>query len=127
MAYDEKLADRIRTALQDRQDVTERRMFGGLAFLIGGRMGCGVRDHDLMVRVPADEVDAAMQEPHVRPMDFTGRPLRGFAYVSADGVRTAGALSRWLARAIKVAVTQAQTPARRRQPGRGRPREGARP
>jgi TfoX/Sxy family transcriptional regulator of competence genes len=120
VAYDESLAERVRVVLQHRDDVTERRMFGGLAFLIRGKMCCGVQDRDLMVRVAGDEFDAAMQEPHVRPMDFTGRPLRGFAYVSADGVRTAAALARWLTRAIRVAEAQAQAPARRRSASKAR-------
>jgi len=65
-----------------RNDITERKMFGGLAFLCLGRMCCGIVVSDLMVRIPDDELDAVMRGRHVRPMDFTGKPLRGFVYVS---------------------------------------------
>jgi hypothetical protein len=98
MAYDERLANRIRRALSDRRGFTERKMFGGLAFLCQGRMCCGIVGNDLMVRLPIDEFDAALQRRHVRPMDFTGRPLKGFVYVSPSGVATAAALRAWLAR-----------------------------
>lgn len=98
MAYDEKLAQRIRHAFGARRDVAECKMFGGLTFLCRGRMCCGVVGADLMVRVADDEFDQIMRERHVRPMDFTGRPLRGFVYVSPPGFRTAAALHKWLSR-----------------------------
>ena len=91
MAYDEQLANRIRQAFGTRNDITERKMFGGLAFLYLGRMCCGIVGRDLMVRIPDDEFDAVMRGRHVRPMDFTGKPLRGFVYVSPPGFRTAAA------------------------------------
>ena len=75
MAYDEQLANRIRQAFGARDDITERKMFGGLAFLCLGRMCCGIVGSDLMVRIPDDEFDAVMRNRYVRPMDFTGRPL----------------------------------------------------
>jgi hypothetical protein len=103
MAYDETLAARIRRAFGERRDITERKMFGGLAFLLQGRMCCGIVGRDLMVRVPDDEFDAVMRGPHVRPMDFTGRPLRGFVYVSPRGFRTAAALRSWLSHGERVA------------------------
>jgi hypothetical protein len=86
MAYDERLANRIRQALSGRRDIGERKMFGGLAFLCQGRMCCGIVGNDLMVRVPLDEFDAVLRRQHVRPMDFTGKPLRGFVYVSPSGL-----------------------------------------
>src|SRR6266566_3742163 len=70
MAYDEPLANRIRQALGTRNDITERKMFGGLAFLYLGRMCCGIVGRDLMVRISDDEFDAVMRGRHVRPMDF---------------------------------------------------------
>ncbi len=78
MAYDEALANRIRGVLAQRDDVTERKMFGGIAFIIGSRMAAGVIHDDLMVRVGPDAHDDAIARPHVRSMDFTGRPMRGF-------------------------------------------------
>ena len=98
MAYDEKLAQRIRRAFGARRDVTERKMFGGLTFLCRGRMCCGIVGTDLMVRVASDEFDRIVRGRHATPMDFTGRPLKGFVYVSPSGYRTAAALRSWLAR-----------------------------
>ena len=92
MAYDEQLANRIRQAFGARHDITERKMFGGLAFLCLGRMCCGIVGSDLMVRIPDDEFDAVMRSRYVRPMDFTGKPLKGFVYVSPPGFRTPAAL-----------------------------------
>jgi len=114
MAYDEKLAQRIRLAFSRRRDVAERKMFGGLTFLCGGRMCCGVVGADLMVRVAEDQFDEVVRRRHVRPMDFTGRPLRGFVYVSPPGFRTAAALRAWLSRGERVASQKAAKPARRR-------------
>ena len=95
MAYDEALAQRIRGLLNG-PDVAERKMFGGLAFLVAGRMCCGVQDQDLMVRVPKDQHAQLLTEPNVRPMDFTGRSLAGFVYVSAAGTGPTPALRRWV-------------------------------
>jgi TfoX/Sxy family transcriptional regulator of competence genes len=100
MAYDEQLAARIRDTLAARADMTERRMFGGLAFLRDGRMCCGVVGQDLMVRVVEDEMPSVLRRPHVRPMDFTGRPLRGFVYVAPSGVATDDALGEWIAKGL---------------------------
>ena len=111
MAYDEKLAERIRRVFGTRRDITERKMFGGLAFLCRGRMCCSIVGHRLMVRVPEDEFDAVMRGRHVRPMDFTGRPLKGFVYVSPSGFRTVATLREWLARGERVAVQKATRPA----------------
>lgn len=107
MSYDERVANRIRRALGDRHDISEQKMFGGLAFLCRGRMCCGIVGADLMVRVPVEEFDAVMRRPHVRPMDFTGRPLKGFVYVSPPGFGTAAALRTWLALGQRVAEAKA--------------------
>ena len=107
MAYDEKLADRIRQVFGARGDIAERKMFGGLAFLCRGRMCCGIVGSDLMVRVPDGEYETTICEPHVRPMDFTGKPLRGFVYVSPRAFRTAAALRAWLSRGERVAEQKA--------------------
>jgi hypothetical protein len=120
MAYDERLAERIRHVFGERRDITERKMFGGLAFLLQGRMCCGIVGSDLMVRMTDDEFNTVMLGPHVRPMDFTGKPLRGFVYVSPRGFRTATALRTWLARGERVARQKAVAPktrARRRSSG----------
>lgn len=115
MTFDEQLATRIRHALREDPDITERKMFGGLAFLWRGRMSCGIVGSDLMVRVPLDEFENVLQKPNVRPMDFTGRPLKGFVYVSPLGFRTATALGGWLACARRGAAANA-TEKRRPRP-----------
>ena len=103
MAYDEQLANRVRQAFGASDGIAERKMFGGLAFLCLGRMYCGIVGSDLMVRIPVDEFDAVMRNRYVRPMDFTGKPLKGFVYVSPPGFRTPAALRRWLSRGQRVA------------------------
>ena len=114
MAYDEKLAQRIRQAFGTRRDVAERKMFGGLTFLCGGRMCCGIIGADLMVRVAEDQFDEVVRRRHVRPMDFTGRPMRGFVYVSPRGFRTAAELRAWLSHGERVASQKAAKPPRLR-------------
>ena len=115
MAYDERLAERIRTAFGARQDLSERKMFGGLAFLCRGRMSCGIVGNELMVRIAAAEFDAAMRRAHVRPMDFTGKPMRGFAFVSPAGFRTAAALRAWINRGERAAEEAATKTSKRRR------------
>lgn len=73
-------------------------MFGGLAFMCRNRMCCGIVGNDLMVRVADDEFEAVMRQRHVRPVDFTGKPLKGFVYVPRPGFQTRAALRAWLAR-----------------------------
>ena len=80
MAYDEKLAVRVRALLKGIAGFRERKMFGGLAFMFRDRMCFGIVGRDLVVRVAADEFEAVMRREHVRPMDFTGTPLKGFVY-----------------------------------------------
>jgi TfoX/Sxy family transcriptional regulator of competence genes len=105
MAYDEHLARRIRNALGRRRDVTEKKMFGGLAFLLGGRMFCGIVKDELMVRVGPERHAAALRNPHVRPMDFTGRPMKGYVFVGPAACRTAKALAAWLNRGARFVAT----------------------
>jgi TfoX/Sxy family transcriptional regulator of competence genes len=105
MAYDERLADRVRERLRDRDDVSERKMFGGLALMVGGHMCCGVIGDDLMLRLGAEGADSALDEPHVRRMDFTGRPLSGFVYVAPDGAAKEEDLDRWIGRALDFVAT----------------------
>jgi TfoX N-terminal domain len=99
MPYDEKLAGRVRRLLADREDVSEQAMFGGLTFMVAGRMCCGVNKDELIVRLHPDEVDAALVHPHARPMDFTGRPMRGFVTIGPEGLN-GQALKRWVGSAL---------------------------
>jgi TfoX/Sxy family transcriptional regulator of competence genes len=105
MTYDEKLAGRVRRALARRKGLAEKKMFGGISFMVGGNMCCGVVNDDLVVRVGLEDYEKALAEPHARPMDFTGRPLKGFVFVGPDGYRTDKALSTWLKRAVDFAAS----------------------
>ena len=91
MAYDEKLASRIRTLLGRSGEFDERKMFGGIAFMVDGHMCCGIVDKTLMLRVGTEAYKEALRRPHTRMMDFTGRPLKGFIYVDPPGLKTAAA------------------------------------
>ncbi len=96
MAYDELAADRVRLALKGRRGVTEKKMFGGLAFMLRGHLCCGIVADELMLRVGPDRYGELLEAPHVRPMDFTGKPLRGFLYIEPKGFATAAGLARWI-------------------------------
>ncbi|MEK6721413.1 MAG: TfoX/Sxy family protein [Chloroflexota bacterium] len=106
MAYDEVLAERIRVILGPRDDVREQKMFGGIAFMVRGHMACGVIRDELMIRIAADEHDAALAEPHVRVMDFSHRTMLGFLYVGADGIGTDDGLGAWVGRAVAFAESK---------------------
>ena len=103
MAYDEELAERVRAALGSVEGVTEIKMFGGLCYTIRGNMAVGITGEDLMVRMDADSAAAVLHEPHARPMDFTGKPMKGFLYVAPDGVRTQKMLEKWVGRGVDYA------------------------
>ncbi len=105
MAVDEYLGDRIRAVLASEAGVSERRMFGGIAFMLRGHMCCGIAGNDFMVRVGPGGYQAALAEPHVRPMDFTGRPLKSMVYVSPDGCRSDEALARWVGLGVAFVAT----------------------
>jgi hypothetical protein len=96
MAYDPHLAERLRSLLKARRGVTEKAMFGGLAFLLHGKMFCGILGSELLARVGPDAHDTAMARPHVRIMDFTGRPMRGYVFVGPAAIATAAQLQRWV-------------------------------
>lgn len=96
MAYNEQLANRIKAVLARRKSLTEKKMFGGLTFLLGGKMYCGVLQDKLVVRVGPAQYEEALKRPHTRPMDFTGRPIKGFVFVGPGGYKTEKALGKWL-------------------------------
>jgi hypothetical protein len=95
MPYDENLADRVRDALAGDPDVTERKMFGGLAFLLNEHMFDGIVGSELMVRLEHDAVQRALERDHVREMDFTGRPAKNMIFIQPAGLRGA-ALKQWI-------------------------------
>jgi len=96
MAYDEKLAGRVRTVLAGTRSLTEKKMFGGLAFMVRGHMCCGVEKDRLMVRVGPEQYETTLKRTHAREMDFTGRPLRGFVYVLPTGIKRQESLRQWI-------------------------------
>ncbi len=96
MAYDEILADRLRDCFAGQKDIAEKKMFGGLAIMLSGNMCCGVTDDRLMARVGPDHYQEALARPHASEMDFTGKPLKGFVYVAAEGIATGKALREWV-------------------------------
>ena len=105
MAYDETLAVRISRALQVRSGVVERRMFGGLCFMVDGNMCCGVMDDRLMVRVGPDAYDDALDQPYTGLVNFTGRPMKGSVLVAPEGLATDADLAAWLARGLAFVAT----------------------
>ncbi len=100
MAYDEALAERMRAALADTGGFEEKKMFGGVAFLIGGHMACGIAKGELMIRVGPDAYDAALARAHAREMLFTGKPMKGLIYVEPEGFRTDRELAGWIAMGV---------------------------
>jgi TfoX/Sxy family transcriptional regulator of competence genes len=100
MAYDEGLAQRVREALAERTDLTEKKMFGGLCFLLGGNMCCGLVGEELMLRVGREAYDEVLSREHAREMDFTGRSLRGMVYVGIDGLAEDEQMATWLEPAV---------------------------
>lgn len=105
MAFDEQLAARMRKTLGKRAGLTEKKMFGGIAFLLSGNMCCGVHKSDMIARLDPDETDSALAEPNVRLFDLTGRPMKGWILVESSGLEDDVALERWVARSVKFAKT----------------------
>ena len=129
MAYSEALAERVRLLLKAQRPVSERRMFGGLAFMVRGHMCCGIQGERLMVRVGPERHDEALAWPHASPMDFTGKPIRGFLYVQPAGLKTAAQLRRWVDAAVayvgSVPPKKARPPRRSSRPKRSRAKGAA--
>ena len=105
MPCDERLVERVRTALSGRSGIAERRMFGGIAFLLRGNMCCGVTKDLLVLRLGTQGADLALRRRHSREMDFTGRPMKGMVYIEPEGVRTETELQGWLEQAVQFART----------------------
>ena len=98
MAYDEGVAQRLREVFADRTDVIEKKMFGGIAFMVRGNMCCGVVGEELMTRVGPEQYEDALKEPYAREMDFTGKPMNGFIYVGVQGFASDKDLASWVER-----------------------------
>ncbi len=96
MAFDETLSDRIREALVQQPDVEEKHMFGGVCYMVNGKMCVGVVGNELMCRINPDKVEEALGKNGCRPMDFTGRPMKGYVYVSDDGMKRQKDFDYWI-------------------------------
>jgi TfoX/Sxy family transcriptional regulator of competence genes len=96
MPYDENLAQRVRQLLKRRKRFSERKMFGGICFMLGGNMCCGITERELMLRLGPERAEQALCEPHTREMDFTGRPMKGMIYVEPEGFREEDDLKFWV-------------------------------
>ena len=114
MAYSDTLAERVRHLLSAERPVSERQMFGGLAFMVRGHMCCGIQGERLMARVGPELYNEALKWPHARPMDFTGKRIRGFLYVQPPGLKTAAQLRRWIS--ASVAYVRSVPPKNTRKP-----------
>ena len=112
VAYDEELAARVREVLADRTDVDEKKMFGGLTFMVGGQMSCGVLKNDLIVRIEPTEFAELTAQAGVRPFDFSGRPMQGMVYVDRGVLTDDGILRSWVQRGVDYVALH---PAKRRR------------
>ena len=101
MAYDERLAARIRQSLARKKGIKEKKMFGGIGFLLNGNMLVGVWKDSLVVRLDPGEYDDALKEPFVKEFDITGRPMKGWVLVGAEGIESDEQLKDWIGRAVK--------------------------
>lgn len=96
MSYDEKLASRIAESLKDKRGITQKKMFGGLCFLLNGNMLCGIAKGKLVARVGPEAYDKSLKQKHTKPMDFTGKPLRGMVYILPEGTKSKASLKGWI-------------------------------
>ena len=105
MPYNEQLVERVRGVLANKRSVEERKMFGGLTFMVRGHMACGVENERLMVRVGPAAYDDALGRPHAQMMDFTGRPMKGFVFVEPAGLKSDKDLEAWVQRGVDFAMS----------------------
>lgn len=120
MAFDERLAERIRKVLGPEANTTEKKMFGGIAFMRHGNMAVGIVGEDLMVRVGPDAWEKSLSLAHARVMDFTGKPMRGYVYVAPKGIDTAAKLRRWIERGLAFVDTLPPKVAKPKKPKKKR-------
>lgn len=104
MAYNEKTAARITKLLKSHKGVVEKKMFGGICYMLKEKMMAGIVGDDLMVRTLEEDYESLLKKPHARVMDFTGRPMKGFLYVGSSGTKTDKQLQKWLDVGIQFAL-----------------------
>jgi TfoX/Sxy family transcriptional regulator of competence genes len=108
MAYDEKTAERVRQALADRRDLVEKKLMGGLSFMVKDGMCCSVSGRGgLLVRIDPASHEQTLAEPHVSPVEMRGRVVNGFVRVAPEGYRTPAALKKWIGRGLEAASARA--------------------
>lgn len=105
MAFDERLADRMRSALGRRTGLSEKKMFGGIGFLLNGNMCCGIHKSAMIVRIAPEETERVLAQAHTRPFDLTGRPMKGWVLVEPAGIKTDAQLKKWVEVAAKYVAT----------------------
>ena len=105
MAYNEGLAQRVRVVLEGKSGLVEKKMFGGVCFLLRGNMACGILNGSLIVRVGPEKYENALKLPHTRKFDTTGKPMKGWVMVSAEGHNTDERLSYWVEQGVAFALT----------------------
>jgi hypothetical protein len=103
MAFDEKLANRVRSQLGSQRGLAEKKMFGGLAFLLNGNMCCGIQGDELIVRIAPEQTDEALSRRHTRIFDLSGRPMKGWILVQPPGLKTKAALAKWVGAGVEYA------------------------
>jgi len=109
MAYDEKLATQIRAILARDEGVVEKKMFGGIGFLVNGNMACGVHKDQLVVRVGPEAYEQALREANISIFNITGRPMTGWVMVAPEGIITTDALKTWVMKGIDFSLTLPHT------------------
>ncbi len=105
MAFDPILGDRVRALVALRDGYSERKMFGGLCFMINGNMACGIVGDELMARLDPVAAESALAEPHVRPMDFTGKPIKGMLYIATQALESDSGLASWVEAGVDFAAS----------------------
>ena len=105
MPYDEELAERVREIVYEKAKPTEMNMFGGIAFMVSGHMCVGVIKENLVLRLGGEGAEVALEDPHVRPMDFTGKPMRNFLYVEPGATSSEADLRAWIDKALAFVAT----------------------
>lgn len=115
VAYNEELAERVRVVLAERTDVEEKKMFGGLTFMVAGQMCCGVLKDDMIVRIEPGDFDALVAQPHVRPFDFSGRPMQGMLYVEDRALSDPEVLRTWVRRGTDYVAAHPATGKRKKR------------
>jgi TfoX/Sxy family transcriptional regulator of competence genes len=116
MAYDENTAERVRQVLAGRRDVVEKKMIGGLSFMVGGTMACSVSGRGgMLIRVGPEALDRMLKEPHAKAATIGGKTMSGFVRVDPDGYRSDGALKRWVQRGLDFVATMPATAKPRRR------------